>query len=138
MKPDMIDRYRKIQHRKGEWRFGDIGLDIELGRFVVTWSVTGYTGMEVHWEGDGQPGALQKDDPDLLWLPPVWSEDGRCLCDMIERDFSVTRIWYDSDDLTTDDGWIYGVDFIDGEFIGYYNSLPEALLRAIKEQEGKG
>ena len=129
MTPEEIDLYRKIQHRKGEWRFGDIGLDIELGRFVVTWSVTGYTGMEVHWEGDGQPGALQKDDPDLLWLPPVWSNDGRCLIGMLGGNGELA--WVENGEYAV---FVYDEDTCDQK--SFYGATPdEALLRAIREQE---
>jgi hypothetical protein len=136
MNADLIDLYRCIQHRRGEWRVGDRVIHDLYGPGIVAGADDSLRLNVTFTDCKIEP--LQGHEAELLWLPHVWSDDGRCLIGMIERDFSVTRIWYDSDDLTTDDGWIYGVDFIDGEFIGYYNSLPEALLRAIKEQEGKG
>ena len=123
MTPEEIDLYRSVQHRRGElWAEYDKIFCEECGSYDTAIS---------HMNNTNCKGPF-------IWIAPVWDEDcpERCLIGMIKRDFSVTRIWYDSDDLTTGDGWIYGVDFIDGEFIGYYNSLPEALLRAIREQEG--
>jgi len=72
----------------------------------------------------------------LLWLPPVWSEDGRCLWAILRDVLDGRPI-----DVEQDGDWFI-VRYHDDEAdrwwgIGEGVTLPEALLRAIGEQEGE-
>lgn len=126
MNDTMIDLYRAVQGRKGEWRRGDRCWHDIYGPGFVT-KVFKYS-LWVFFEKDSNPTELVGHEKRLLWLPPVWSEDGRCLFSMIEGDFTVERVQRDGE-------YFYCVDVIGSDFGGYYKTLPEALLRAIAEQE---
>lgn len=133
MNAEMIDPYRKVQKYRGEWK------DLEnedvyhpnYSRGVMADPNHG-SGLEVWFEKGGWT-YLPKDDPDLLWLPPVFSEDGRCLVAMIDGIVQLLR----------DESTAWTVSVSDGSWgamgiwteIATAPTLPEALLRAIASHE---
>ena len=111
-----IDLYRSVQHRRGElWAEYDKIFCEECGSYDTAIS---------HMNNTNCKGPF-------IWIAPVWDEDcpERCLIGMIG--------WCDIFKYKEPDGqprytvWHRGCHF-------QATTLPEALLRAIREQEGKG
>lgn len=120
MNADMIDLYRCIQHRRGAWKVGDQYYDI-LNREYGTLCAFCDTNK------DGEFYGLTN----CLWLPPVWSDDGRCLWAWV--DWKKHTLFIHSDGLVTVD-----VHSDSAMSVCHKVPLPEALLRAIKKQEEQG
>jgi len=118
MKPDMIDRYRAVQKYRGTWKIGD-----------RLWCYDCKTEHIVNNMIRFCPAKIDEDTTyRYLWLPPVWSEDERCLWAMVDWER-----WHLSTLVKPHRVAMFPPS---GRPI-FTNSLPEALLRAIKEQEAE-
>jgi len=118
--PEEIDLYRSVQHRRGElWAEYDKIFCEECGSYDTAIS---------HMNNTNCKGPF-------IWIAPVWDEDcpERCLWAMVDwerydlclnTNTGLVRIW----------AWIDGKGGVD-TIIAEGVTLPEALLRAIKEQE---
>lgn len=126
MNDTLIDLYRGVQKYRGEWQQLDPVLyHGELGIIVAI-----YDDVVDVMHKDGMMSCVSYDDPDLIWLPPIYSEDGRCLWKMVD--------WERFDVQVEDAGYVMVSSFSNvpwGHPICAPRPLPEALLRAIREQE---
>ncbi len=116
MKEELIDLYRNVQGRRGEWKVGDQYIclsDGHVGR------VQNYA--QCVW--------MEHSADRYLYLPPVYSDDGRCLWDWAD--------WERWEISVNTHGCPMMYAPGEGECI-HADTLPEALLRAIAEQEGEG
>jgi len=128
MNADLIDLYRCIQHRRGEWKVGDRVIHDLYGPGIVV-GVDDSLRLNVTFT-DCKIEPLQGHEANLLWLPPVWSDDGRCLIGMLGGNGELA--WVENGEYAV---FVYDEDTCDQK--SFYGATPdEALLRAIREQEG--
>ena len=117
MTPEEIDLYRSVQHRRGElWAEYDKIFCEECGSYDTAIS---------HMNNTNCKGPF-------IWIAPVWDEDcpERCLWAMVDW-----GKWWSHIDLK---GTISILRRGRSEIvIADQLTLPEALLRAIKEQEAE-
>jgi hypothetical protein len=126
MNPELIELYRAVQKHRGEWQVFDpviYGLPFSFGACGVVIGISHATGFLTVQYKIGAMSGIRPDDPDLLWLPPVYSDDGRCL-DAILGEYSYEK-WKEGT-VYLYFVWIPGVS---RSFKA--TTLPEALLRAI-------
>jgi len=117
-----IELYRKVQDAKGKWQLLDrCAFVYKLGTIVATYDDV-Y--IEIFFDGD-DPGLTWKceaDDPDLLWIPPEFSKDDRCLWKIAACGNFLHVYWYPNGQTTIRG---MGVKTTEGK------SLTEALLKVI-------
>jgi hypothetical protein len=135
MNPEMIGLYRKVQKYKGEWQIGDRVFNDHYGIGIVL-AIPSKNSLDIWWENgflDHLADTTGKRKY-LLWLPPVYSDDERCLVRMIKGAVEAFRndlgewgvnCWSKSQEANL----IYHDEEL--HFSGYCKTLPEALLRAI-------
>lgn len=130
MNTEQVEMYRAVQKYKGEWRVFDPVL--YWGEFGVIIAISPATSFLTVQHKKGHISGIHPDDPDLLWLPPPtprWpGDDKRNLWDMVDWDMVKPYIHFDG--TVT----LYRVGLGD-QLIVRNAPLPEALLRAIREQE---
>lgn len=82
MKPEMIELYRAVQRFRGEWKpFDPVLYKGQPG--TITDNIGGQMEIFIPKSVGGYYQWVGASDPDLLWLPPVYSDDERCLVRMI-------------------------------------------------------
>jgi len=122
-----LEIYRKIQDKKGDWQLLDRCAFVDKFGTVVAVYDDEY--IEIYFDDDS-PGTTWKskaDDPDLLWIPPEFSKDDRCLWKIAACGHFLHVYWYPNG-CTMIKGM--GVKTMKGD------SLSEALLKVIAAREG--